>query len=204
MRREFPRVRPVCGVATALAALALSLAGCGASPAAGSASAGATGKAGHPKAASSPDDSLALSHMKVLTKLKQAQLCGLLSPSAAAKTLGGPLEAPVYSSEAHLGITCQWVRKGAAAGGFNELYVGISMTTAWTGAQAVDKLLHASSVTIDGHPALAIARRATLGYAQVDVALGGDHDPVAEYRAPTMIGTLALAKSATPHILAFG
>ena len=93
MRREFPRVRPVCGVATALAALALSLAGCGASPAAGSASAGATGKAGHPKAASSPDDSLAVSHMKVLTKLKQAQLCGLLSPSAAAKTLGGPLEA---------------------------------------------------------------------------------------------------------------
>ncbi|HUZ22141.1 MAG TPA: DUF3558 family protein [Streptosporangiaceae bacterium] len=208
MRCESAGNRPVYGVAAALAALALSLAGCGAGSAGGpagtSAGAGPTGTAGQAKAGSTPADSLALSHLKVLTELKQPQLCSLLSPTAVVRALSGPAATPAYSSDARQGVACQWVRQGAAAGSANELYVGISATIDWAGERAVDTLMHASPVTIDGHRALAVAWQATLGWAEVDVALGGDHDPVARYRAPTAIGALALAKAATPHILAFG
>ena len=43
-----------------------------------------------------------------------------------------------------------------------------------------------------------------MAWAQVDVALGGPGDPVAEYRAPTMPEALALARTATPHIISMG
>jgi hypothetical protein len=202
MRRSTAGIRPAYGLTgAALAALALSLAGCGVSPAGGSASAGHVSR---PKTASSADSSLALSHMKILTQLKQPQLCGLLTPAATVQALGGPASPPLYSSNPHQGVSCQWVRHGSAADANEELAVSISATVNWTGTQAVDKLLHASSVTVDGRPGMAVAWQATLGWAQVDVALGGAGDPVAQYRAPTMAGALALAKAGTARIVAYG
>jgi hypothetical protein len=41
-------------------------------------------------------------------------------------------------------------------------------------------------------------------WAQVDVALGGPDDPVAEYRAPDLAQAVELAQTATPHILSKG
>jgi hypothetical protein len=200
MRRKLPRFRPVLGLAAAtLTVLTVSLAGCGSS---GGGTAGAT--ASPTSAGSSPGDSLALSHMKVLTKLKQAQLCGVLSASEAARILGTAPAAPLYANRRGLGITCQWIKRGAGATSADQLYVGISTIINWTGAQAVDKLLPAATVRIDGHPALGLDEQAKIGWAQVDVALGGGHDPVAEYRAPTMAGALAMAKAATPILLAQG
>jgi hypothetical protein len=75
----------------------------------------------------------------------------------------------------------------------------------WTGAQAVDKkLLHTTPVRVDGRAGLAAGVQGKITWAQVDVALGGPGDPVAEYRAPTKAKALALARAATPHILALG
>jgi hypothetical protein len=202
MRRSTAGIRPAFGLTgAALAALALSLTGCGVSPAVGPASAG---QLSHPKTGSSPDSSLALSHMKILTQLKQPQLCGLLTAAATAQALGGPANPPLYSSNPDLGVSCQWIRHGAAADATEELDVSISATVNWRGAQVVDKLLHASPVTVDGRPGLAVAWQATLGWAQVDVALGGAVDPVAQYRAPTMAGAIALAKAGTARIVAYG
>jgi hypothetical protein len=209
MRREMTNIRPVhCLAAAAATALVLSLAACGGDSASGasggSASPASTGAAGHAAAGSSPGDSLALSHMKVLAKLDRSQLCGVLSAAEAARILGAPAAAPAYSRGGGQGITCQWARRGAVGSGADELYVGISTITDWAGAQATDQPLHTSSVKVDGHRALAAAKQATLGWAQVDVALGDDHDPIAEYRAATLARALALATAATPHILAFG
>jgi hypothetical protein len=200
MRRSTPGIRPAYRMtAGAVAVLALSLTGCGVSPAGGSASAGPTSNSGSGSVAG---DALALSHMKILTQLKQSQLCGLLTPAQTAVALGGPANPAVYSS--HQGVSCQWVRQGNAADATQELQVSISASVNWTDAQAVDHLLHATSVRIDGHPARAVAWQATLGWAQVDVALGGAGDPVAQYRAPTTAGALALAKDGTARIVAFG
>jgi hypothetical protein len=234
MPREIARMRPVPGViAAALAVLAVGLAGCGGSSASGStasgssaggSSAGGSSAGGASRSSTSQNSptgsvsqassqgssggssggSLATSRLKVLTKLKKSQLCGALSPAQAARTLGAATAPPAYSHRLGLGATCEWIKKGAASVSDDELYIGISTIVDWTGAQAVDKLLHTSSVTIGGHPALAANKQARLDWAQVDVALGGDHDPVAEFRAPTMASALALAKAATPGLLAMG
>jgi hypothetical protein len=214
MPRKIAGIRSVSGLTAAtLTVLGVSLAGCGSSGAASSASsssasaspaAGGTA-AGGTAAGSSPGGALALSHMKVLTKLKSAQLCGVLSAAQAARILHAKTAAPVYASRPGLGITCQWIKRGAGAASADNLYVGISTVISWTGAQALDKkLLRTRVVRIDGHPGLAAGQQARLAWAQVDVALGTAHDPVAEYRAPTLAIALAMAKAATPHILAQG
>jgi hypothetical protein len=227
MRRKLPGTRPVAGPAAAVAAvLAVTMSGCGGSSAGGASSTGASstgasssgasqsgasssGSAGgsvlSPAAGSSPGDSLALSRMKVLTRLRSAQLCGLVSAAQAARILGAPTAAPEYAGEKGLGITCVWARRGAAPVAADELHVGISASIDWSGAQAVDQQLrHASRVTVDGHPAMAARPQGRIDWAQVDVALGGDHDPFADYRAPKLAAALALARAATPLIIARG
>lgn len=202
MQRKLARIRPVLGLAAVtLTAVSVSLAGCGSS---GSGTAGAS--ASPTSSGSAPGDSLALSlsHMKVLTKLKRTQLCGVLTASTAKKILGVTPAAPVYASERGLGITCQWIKPGGGATSPDQLYVGISSIISWTGARAVDKIVHSTSATVDGHPALTVGKQAKIDWAQVDVALGGAHDPVAEYRAPTLASALAMAKAATPVLLAQG
>jgi hypothetical protein len=217
MRRKLPGTRPVAGPAAAVAAvLAVTMSGCGSSSAgsAGSTGASSTGASSSgsvsgavlsPAAGSSPGDSLALSRMKVLTRLRRAQLCGLVSAAQAARILGARTAAPEYAGEKGLGITCVWPRRGAAPAATDELYAGISASIDWSGAQAVDQQSrHASRVTVDGHPAMAARPQGPIDWAQVDVALGGDHDPFAEYRAPKLAAALALARAATPLIIARG
>jgi hypothetical protein len=189
--------RPAATLAAAAAAAIL--AGCGSGGPAASGTSSAT-----PGAGSSPNDSLALSHMKVLTRLSRSQLCGAISAGQAAHILRTTTGAPAYQHES-LGNTCEWVPKKAQATGTDMLYIGISTLADWTGAQAIDRrLLHTTAMKIGGHPALVARPQGRADWAQVDLALGGDHDPVAEYRAPTLAMAIALAKDATPHILARG
>jgi hypothetical protein len=215
MRGDLAGIRPGAGLITvALAVLAMSLVGCGSSGAA----AGGPGHSASPASTSSvavlPSGStgqaadnagggLARSRMRVLTKLSKAELCGL-SAGQAARLLGKPAGPPVYASQMKLGITCLWVGRGGTTGSTDELYVGISSVLSWAGARQVDKLVHTRPVQVSGHPALAASPQGNLTWAQVDVALGGDNDPVAEYRAPTMATALALAKALTPRIVAMG
>jgi len=200
MRPTIAGIRLFSGLAAvAVTAVAVTLTGCG------SAGSGAAAPAGTPAAGSTPGDSLALSHMKVLTKLNQAQLCGVLSAAQARRILGAKAARPVYAKVNKLGISCQWLKKEGGALTASSLYVGISSVVNWTGAQALDhRLLRTTPARIDGHPALAAGVQGKVSWAQVDVALGGAHDPVAEYRAPTAAEALALARAATPHILALG
>jgi hypothetical protein len=143
--------------------------------------------------------------MKVLTRLKSAQLCRVVSAARARRILGARTAAPSYAVQKGLSISCSWVRRGATASATDELYVGISSVLDWTGAQLADRMLaDTRRLRVDGHPALAAGPRGKVDRAQVDVALGGDHDPYAEYRAPTLTAALALAKAATPLILAYG
>lgn len=219
MRGDLAGIRPAAGVITAaLAVLAVGLAGCGSSgAAAGQPAHSAAPGAGSSSIAALPSGSasqasdnahgageLARSRMRVLTRLSKQELCGM-TPGEPAKLLGAPTEPPVYAHQGGLGITCQWVRKGATASGATELYVGISSMISWTGAQAVDhKLLRTRAVTVSGHPALAAAPQGNVTWGQVDVALGGNDDPVAEYRAPTLAMAIALAKALNPRLVAMG
>jgi hypothetical protein len=205
MRRKLARMHRVAGpAAMAAVTLALVLAGCGSSG--GSGAAGQpSGSVLSPAAGSSPDDSLAQSHMKVLTRLTRPELCGLVSAARATQILGARTAAPSYSRSKGVGNTCVWVKRGAPAATTDELYVGVSALFDWSGAQAVDqRLLHTRRVTVDTHPALAAPPQGHVTWAQVDVALGGPQDPFAEYRAPTLAAALALAKAATPLIVARG
>jgi hypothetical protein len=142
--------------------------------------------------------------MKILTRLSRAQLCGVLPAAKAARILHAATAPPVYARRAGVAVTCAWVKRGAGKASNQQLYVAIPATINWTAAEAVDRALHSRTIKIGGHPALVINRRAKVSWAQVDVALGGAHDPVADYRAPTMAGALELARAATPHILALG
>ena len=144
------------------------------------------------------------SRMRILTTLSRAQLCAALSTSEATAILGSRPQAPLYDRQPGLGIYCRWPKRGTTGLSPDELYVGISAIVDWAGAQEVDKLLHAKSVTIDGRSALTAGPLPAMQWAQVDVALGGSGDPVAEYRAPTMPEALALARTATPHIISMG
>jgi hypothetical protein len=213
MRRDIAGLRLRRGLTAALAAaLAAGLAGCGS--AGGTAANGASGSASASAAATGSDrqassghaarDPLAHSRLKVLTTLSQARLCSVLSPAGAAKILGAAAQAPSYAKLPNLGVVCRWLKQDVAVTSTDELYVGISATIDWAGAQQVDKLLHATSTRVGADPALTIARLPATQWAQVDVALGGAGDPVAEYRAPTLAQALTLARMATPHLLALG
>jgi hypothetical protein len=215
MRRDIAGLRlRRRAAAVALAALtaggAAGVAGCGSHAATGSAAApvsasprtaGSEREASSGKAGRNP---LAHSRLRVLTTLDQARLCAALSTAEAARILGTRPQAPMYGRAAGLGIYCRWLAPGAAVTSTDELYVGISSVTDWSGAQAVSRLLHAASVKVDGRQALKAGPLPAMRWAQVDVALGGAHDPVAEYRAPTMAKALAMAQAATPHIISMG
>jgi hypothetical protein len=211
MRRDIAGLRLRRGLAAALAAvLAAGLAGCGSSGGtaahgtARSASPAATGSDRQASSGQPARNPLAHSRLKVLTTLTQAQLCAALSTAEATAILGSAPQAPRYARLPGEGIYCRWLKPGAAALSTDELYVGISAVVDWAGAQQVDKLLHATAAKVGEYPALAAGPLPAMQWAQVDVALGGSGDPVAEYRAPTMAQALALAKMATPHILSMG
>jgi hypothetical protein len=200
MRYDIVRIRPV--LALAAGGLAVALAGCGSSGASsGQASESASSA---PQALSTPSDSLALSHMKILTRLSRSQLCSVVPTAKADAILGVATGSPVYARHKGVAVTCAWIKRGASKLSNQQLYVSIPATISWTAAEAVDKAMHSRTTTVGGRKALVITRHAKSGWAQVDVALGGKNDPVADYRAPTMAGALELARAATPHILALG
>ncbi|MGH3277022.1 MAG: hypothetical protein ACRDNZ_22180 [Streptosporangiaceae bacterium] len=195
-------------MAVLTALLLAGLAGCGSRPGASPASTATPAasvksqrEASSGKAGQNP---LARSPLRILTTLSKAQLCATLSSDQAVRILGAPVQAPTYGRQAGLGSYCLWLRRGATGLSPDELYVGISSSIDWTGAQQVDKLLHATSVQVNGHPALTAGPLPAMRWAQVDVALGGPHDPVAEFRAPTMAKALGMARAGTPHILSMG
>jgi hypothetical protein len=194
--------------ATGIAVLAAGLAGCG-GPAGPTTAPGPSGTVTQ-AADGAPAGELAHSHLRVLTRLGRRQLCGALSPAQARKILGARPETPVYTVERDQGISCQWLQRGARRAGTRgwvtgQLYVGISAVVSWQGAQLVDnKLPQHRRVTIDGHPADAAAAQGAMIWSQVDVALGGTDDPVADYRAATLAQALRMATTATPHLLAMG
>jgi hypothetical protein len=211
MRRDIAGLRLRLGLTAALAAaLAAGLAGCGSSGgtaahgAASSPSPAATGSDRQASSGQAARNPLAHSRLRVLTTLTQARLCAALSTAEATAILGSVPQAPRYARLPGEGIYCRWLKHGAAALSTDELYVGISSVIDWSGAQQVDKLLHATTAKDGAYPALAAGPLPAMPWAQVDVALGGAGDPVAEYRAPTMAQALALAKMATPHILSMG
>lgn len=209
MRRDIAGLRLRPGrAAVAGAALAVLAVGCGSQGGTGhgvaAASAAASGSDREASSGKAGHNPLGKSRMKVLTTLGRARLCAALSVSEATKILGSRPRAPVYADEPGLGIYCRWPKRGAAGLSTDELYVGISSIIDWAGAQDVDKLLHARSVKVGGRQALTAGPLAAMEWAQVDVALGGSGDPVAEYRAPTMAQALALALAATPHIVSMG
>jgi Protein of unknown function (DUF3558) len=213
MRRDIAGSRRQPGRAAAAAAalavvLAGGLAGCGSAGhgAASGTSSAASAAASQPRPASAgksrnPLDS---SYLKVLTTLGAARLCAVISPVQARQILGTDVAAPAYGRAAGLGVYCRWLKRAAPLSTTDNLYVGISAVIDWADAQQVDKLISARPTTIDGHPALAGGPQRAMTWAQVDVALAGAHDPVAEFRAPTMAMARALATAATPHILAMG
>jgi hypothetical protein len=197
--------RQLAVTAAALAGLVLCLAGCGASSNANSSAPGSSATpVGRDSAKAKARDPLLKSHMLVLTKLSQAQLCDIISQAQVRKILGSASDKPLYGAQSGLGNTCLWIMRGGTQAASDELYVGISSIIDWSGAQQVDKLVTTSKVEVDGHPALAVAPQAKINWGQVDVALGGTDDPVAEFRAPTLTGALAMAKAAIPHILSYG
>jgi hypothetical protein len=133
-----------------------------------------------------------------LTKLSQAQLCGLLhggEPSAILKSPAGP---PTYANTLGLGVVCTWSRSG----GSGELYMGISTVFPWRGAQPLDKFAGDKPTTIDGHPADAGKPNSHVPYATAHVAIAGLNDPVVEFRAPTLAEVLKLARAVLPRLLA--
>jgi hypothetical protein len=206
MRREIAGARSVPGLATAAAAaLIVGLAGCGSSSGGSGASGGSSSApTGSTSQAAAGSGALAKSHLRVLTKLKRAQMCGVLTTTTATRILGATPARPLYTSQKGLATACEWIKKNASPTSPDELYVGVPMTVDWAGEQAKDKALHAKSAKVAGHQALTITPQKRLPWAQVNVALGGAHDPVVEYRAPTLAKALALAKDATPHLIAMG
>ena len=199
MRRNLTGVRPALGLAVAGLAV-VTLAGCG-----GAGGAIPTGKLSSMASAASSavqsatGGSLKSSPLYGLTKLSKAQLCGVLSASEAAQILGTSTIAPQFGNRFGLGIACEWMK---SSGSSTELYAGLSTIIDWHGAQAIDKLLKTTPATIDGHPALETSPQGINSYAMIHVALGGDHDPTVEYRAPTMAIAVRLAQTVTPRLLA--
>jgi hypothetical protein len=168
------------------------------SAAAAVASAAATSKA---LPSLSPPGSLTSSKLYFLTKLPEAQLCGLLHDGEPSSILGAATSPPVYEDFASLGNICTWTRAGAGSLSQDQLYIGVSPALDWQGVQRLDAPYHVSATTIDGHPALAAGPGANIGWAQLDVATGGAHDPVVEFRGPSMGIATSLATLVTPRVL---
>lgn len=141
--------------------------------------------------------SLASSKLIGVTTLDQAKLCGVMNTSEAAQIMGSSTSAGQFTNTLGLGIICEW-----KASGGTELYVGLSTILDWAGTQALDKLLTTSPDSIDGHPALVAGPQNSLSYTSIAVALGGDHDPVVEFRAPSTAQAKSLATLVTPRLLA--
>jgi Protein of unknown function (DUF3558) len=184
--------------ALAVTAVAAGLAACSSSPP----GSGTSGSGNGSPAGPSTVGSLSSSKMAGLTKLGKGKLCGLLRGGEAAQILGAGTSAPIYANRLGLGVTCQWYRAGASQLGNDELYIGLSTIVDWQGTQGIDKLLHTSTATIDGHPAILAGPQHLNHWSQIDLALGGAHDPVAEYRAPTLAIATTLAQAVTPRLLA--
>jgi hypothetical protein len=170
------------------------------SPAASSGTSVSSGATGPTSGESNPGGSLETSPLRGVTKLTKAQLCGVLSSGDASHILGAAASAPTFANSLGLGITCTW-RQGSATYG---LYVGISTLFDFAGAKGVDHLLKTTSSTIDGHAAIVADLQGANDYAQIDVALGSDHDPVVEYRAPSVAIATLLATTVTPKLIALG
>jgi hypothetical protein len=203
MKRELMGIRPVVAIAAASVAVAAAAAGCSSSGGAGS-SPGTHVSTKQALSGKTPPNPLDKSHMRVLTTLHKAQLCGVVTTTEAAALLHGQVTAPAYADHRGVAVSCQWARQGASAKSGQELWVAIPAATDWDGTKLVDKVLHSRSVKVDGRKALAATRRGQAAWAEVDVALGGAKDPVADFRAPTLKEALKLAGLATPHILAAG
>ena len=133
-----------------------------------------------------------------LTKLTDAQLCGTMSTAEASSIIGKQTDDGAFTNTLGLGIICEWEIGGDSS---NELYVGISTILDFQGAQAVDQLLKVTSLTVAGHPALGSEPDSTLSYATLDVATGAAHDPVIEFRAPTLDEAKALATLVMPRLM---
>jgi hypothetical protein len=209
MRRDIAGLGQRAGQqAAGLAALAVVLAGCGSAghgaPARTGGTASASASQPSPVPAGKSSNPLANSRLKVLTTLDASRLCVVISPAQAQLILGTSVAAPAYGSAAGLGVYCRWLKSSAPLSTTDNLYVGISSVIDWADAQKLDELIAARPTTIDGHPALAGGPLKAMAWAQVDVALAGPHDPVAEFRAPTMAMVRALATAATPRILSMG
>lgn len=197
MRRGVNRWRLAAGVVAASMAVA-ALSGCGVGSEVKKLSTAASAAANAAKGLSA-SRSLKTSPLYGLTKLGRAQLCGVLSRGEASRILGATVIAPQYADRLGLGVTCEWMKSQDSN---TELYLGLSSIIGWQGAQAIDKILKATTTsTIDGHPAIE-AGPGVNDYALVHVALGGPNDPVVEYRAPTLAKAVQLAQIATPRLLA--
>jgi len=163
-----------------------------------SASGKSTGSGSSTTSGSGSGAALAGSKLKALTTLDQSKLCGVLHGKEPQQILGGPTAAAHYLNTLGLGIVCEWTTPSGGDG----LYVGISTALDFDAAKAVDKALKTTEGTIDGHDALFVQRGQFNDYYTVQVALGGPHDVVVEYRAPTAAGASNLAKTVTPRLLA--
>jgi hypothetical protein len=143
---------------------------------------------------------LAASKLKVLSTLDQSKLCGLLHGDEPAQIMGSAAAPARYLNTLGLGVVCLWTTPTGGDG----LYIGISTALSYSEAKAAGVPLHATSGTIDGRPAVLTPRGAFDDYYTVQVALGGDGDPVVEYRAPTADAASKLAKTVTPRLVALG
>jgi len=150
-------------------------------------------------AASVPIVPLKKSKYFYLTKLSQAQLCGLLHGSEPSAILGSPAGPASYLDTAGPGVVCTWSKAGGG-----ELYIGISTIFPWRGAQPIDKFAGDKPTTIDGHPADAGGPNGHVPYATAHVAIAGLNDPVVEFRAPSRATVLKLARLVLPRLLAIG
>jgi len=133
-----------------------------------------------------------------LTKLSQAELCGLLHGNEPAQIFGSPTGPATFANTLGLGIVCTWSKSG----GTGELYIGISTLFSWRDAQPIDKFAGDKPTTIDGHPADAGGPNSKVPYATVHVAVAGLNDPAVELRAPTLAVALKLAQTVLPRLLA--
>ncbi len=193
------RARAALAALVAIAGI-LTVAACSSSSPTGST--GGTGNqssnSGGPASAGGPDK-IQDSRYFGLTKLTKVQLCGAMSTSEASGVIGKSTQAGEFGNTLGLGVICEWKVDGSSD---DELYVGISTAIDWKGAAAITQLLKPSSFNVNGHPALGAAPGSSTTYADVVVAVGADHDPAIEYRAPTLDEAKAVAALVTPRLIA--
>jgi hypothetical protein len=207
MLRDFV-TRPAVAAAIAAGALVAGLAGCSgssggtaggtpSSPATSAPSPSATTSQPQPSpSATPPVIPLKKSKFFYLTKLSQAQLCGLLHGHEPSAILHSPAGPATYANTVGSGVDCAWSGSGG------ELYIGISTVFPWRAAQLIDRTFGDKPATIDGHPADAGGPKSPAPYATAHVAIAGLNDPVVEFRAPTKAEVLKLAQTVLPRLLA--